>query len=288
MVKRILALTDLSENSQAGLELAESLARRFHAAVVGGYAHTRLDLVRDTEEARRLAEWARKDDEDHLRALCAKIIEPGRLTGIEIVDAPDAREGVEMLVARVKPDLVCMATRGRTGLPHLLLGSVAEHTLRTARVPVVVTRGGPFPLPGTPLRVLLGLDLHHDPQAAAREAAALLAPQDELILAHVVESPGYTPPGLGLPREGVGTMVEAARKRLLAVDLGENGPRLRVEVRHGHPADTLLEMEESLRPQLVVVRTHGRRGFDRMMLGSVAEHLARRCRAAVLVLPKLD
>jgi nucleotide-binding universal stress UspA family protein len=38
-------------------------------------------------------------------------------------------------------DLVVMSTHGRTGLPHLLLGSVAERVIRTARCPVLAIRG---------------------------------------------------------------------------------------------------------------------------------------------------
>jgi nucleotide-binding universal stress UspA family protein len=37
-------------------------------------------------------------------------------------------------------DLIVMGTHGRTGLPHALLGSVAERVVRTARCPVVTIR----------------------------------------------------------------------------------------------------------------------------------------------------
>jgi universal stress protein A len=37
-------------------------------------------------------------------------------------------------------DLIVMATRGRTGLSHLVLGSVAERVVRTAPCPVLTIR----------------------------------------------------------------------------------------------------------------------------------------------------
>jgi nucleotide-binding universal stress UspA family protein len=40
-----------------------------------------------------------------------------------------------------KVDLIVMATHGRTGLEHLLMGSVAEKVVRLAPCPVLVTRG---------------------------------------------------------------------------------------------------------------------------------------------------
>jgi universal stress protein A len=48
----------------------------------------------------------------------------------EIVDAAKAWEA----------DLVCLGTHGRTGLSHLLLGSVAERVVRTAPCPVLTCR----------------------------------------------------------------------------------------------------------------------------------------------------
>ena len=37
-------------------------------------------------------------------------------------------------------DLVVVGSRGRTGLPHILLGSVAERVVQTAPVPVTVVK----------------------------------------------------------------------------------------------------------------------------------------------------
>jgi nucleotide-binding universal stress UspA family protein len=39
-------------------------------------------------------------------------------------------------------DLIVMGTHGRTGLKHLLLGSVAEQVLRRALCPVLTTKAG--------------------------------------------------------------------------------------------------------------------------------------------------
>jgi nucleotide-binding universal stress UspA family protein len=292
--QRILALTDLSPNSVAGLALADALAYRLQARVTVGYAHTRADVLREfsqgRESAERLAQWVREDDEEQLRGLCEKHVDRLRLVAKETVEAASAREGVAELVRRVKPDLVCMATRGRTGVSHLLLGSVAEHTLRTAGVPVVVTKGGPWPAAHEPLRALVAHDLLAEPQGLALAAAELLAPSDELVHGHVVESWYFSPSAYGsefaLPQPDVPGLVEAAAERLRRVTLAPSGPKTSVEVTTGRPGEGLLELEQRVRPHLIVARTHGRRGFDRMMLGSVSEFLARKAKAAVLILPK--
>jgi len=289
---RILALTDLSENSVAGLRLADTLAHRLHARIVVGYAHTRTDVLREfsrgQESAERLSQWVKEDDEASLRVLSEKHVAKLRLLGTETADVANARDGVLELVRRVRPDLVCMATRGRTGVSHLLLGSVAEHTLRTAGVPVIVTKGAALPAAGEPMRLLVAHDLIDDPMDLAKQAAALVGKGDEVVHAHVVESWYYSPSAYGseyaLPQPDVPRLVEAAEARLKQIVLP--GLRASVEVTTGRPGEGLLEIERKLAPHLVAARTHGRRGFDRMMLGSVSEFLARKAKASVLIFPK--
>jgi len=293
---RILALTDLSECSCAGLALAEVLARRFHGKVTVGHVHTRAESLKalggDEENTRRLVDWARTDDEEHLGRLVRRYVEKLRVEATETVERPSARDGVAELVARTQPDFVCMATHGRTGFKHMLLGSIAEHTIRTARVPVVVTKGSSMPSLDDPLRVMLTLDLLDEPDRLVRLVSGILQPTDILLLAHVVESSYYSPAAYGtdfaLPQPDVPRLQEAAQKRLERIDPGPGAPRIEVKVGVGRPGEGLLGIERSWQPHVVVAKTHGRRGFDRMMLGSVSEFLARRCQAAVLVYPKID
>jgi nucleotide-binding universal stress UspA family protein len=292
--QRILALTDLSECSCLGLALAETLARRLHSRVTVGFVQTRADglagLGGDDDNAQRLREWVRKDDEEQLQRLSRKYVDRLRLEGTETVERPSAREGVAALIERARPDLVCMATHGRTGFRHMLLGSVAEHTIRTARVPVIVTKGSPVPAPGEPLRVMVTLDLLDEPEPIVRAAAGLLSGTDALLVAHAVESIFFSPAAYGVeiafPQPDAPALREAAQRRLEAVDPGPGLPRPEVRIATGRPGEALVGVEKEWHPHVVVARTHGRRGFDRMMLGSVSEFLARRCTAAVLVFPK--
>lgn len=294
--ERILAFTDLSTTSCTGLSLAEVVARRYHSRVTVGYVHTRLDVLRDfgggDENTARLRQWVRTEDDDHLHAVALRYIEKLRLAGVETVECDSAREGVELLMRRTHPDLVCMATHGRTGLKSVLLGSVAEHTIRTAETPVIVTKGTVLPAPEEHVRVLLGVDLIDDPTRLVRRVARLLRSGDELILAHVVESMYLSLAAYGtdfaLPQPDVPRLERAAHEKLEGIRIpGTSRPKIRVEVRVGKPAEALLKLERETKPHLIVVRTHGRRGFDHLMLGSVSERMARKCRAPVLVFPKL-
>jgi len=71
----------------------------------------------------------------------------GRLPGLPlhaVVLHGDPRRSLPREVTRRRADLVAVGTHGRTGLSHLLIGSVAERVLATARCDVLVARPSRF------------------------------------------------------------------------------------------------------------------------------------------------
>jgi universal stress protein A len=62
--------------------------------------------------------------------------------------------------------------------------------------------------------------------------------------------------------------------------------RLRVAARAGEPTEVILN--EATEADLVVMATHGRKGWERLMLGSVAETVLRSARCPVLTVPLCD
>ncbi len=52
----------------------------------------------------------------------------------------------------------------------------------------------------------------------------------------------------------------------------------------GDPAPSILKMQRKLGADLIVIGTHGRRGFSRLFLGSVAEHVIREAPCPVLTI----
>ncbi|MFQ6117464.1 MAG: universal stress protein [Candidatus Bipolaricaulia bacterium] len=54
------------------------------------------------------------------------------------------------------------------------------------------------------------------------------------------------------------------------------------EVRDGHPAEVILDYVQEKGIDLIVMGTHGRRGLDRLLLGSVAGEVVHRAMVPVM------
>ena len=131
--------------------------------------------------------------------------------------------------------------------------------------------------------ILVPTDFQH-PSLDALAMAQELGPRLglEVILLHVytvpaIIYPGFDPvPFLGMP-EQVGRAARAA-----LCELATASGNLRALLRVGDPAVETLKAIEDLQPTLVVMGTHGRRGFARVLLGSVAERVIRSSTVPVL------
>jgi nucleotide-binding universal stress UspA family protein len=130
-IQRLLVPTDFSVCSMRALRYAEELARRFGAEIV--LVHVDESLVARSELA-GLREAVAGEELERLVALLEKRGVPARA----VVRSGGAAE--EIAEEAESADLVVMGTHGRTGLAHVLMGSVAERVVRHARCPVLTVR----------------------------------------------------------------------------------------------------------------------------------------------------
>jgi len=139
---QILVPVDYSEPADAALRLAAELARAFKGRLLvlhllplevyglGEYPIVSGDGVRLAEETERL--------QAHVR----EVLEPhGPLPAyeVEVTWGSPYLHIVELAIER-RVDLIVIGTHGRTGIKHVLLGSVAEKTVRLAPCPVLTVR----------------------------------------------------------------------------------------------------------------------------------------------------
>lgn len=191
--------------------------------------------------------------------------------------------------ARYDHDLIVMPTHGRTGLSRYLLGSISEKVVRLSSVPVLTTRLAPdeklvFPYEN----VLLPTDGSEGAMAAARHGLALagnLGASAHVL--SVVEDESLGP--------DVRSRVENETNEQAATDVVESvigeaetyGVTSTVSVvERGSPVEAIVEYVEENDVHAVVMGTTGRRGTERILLGSVAEKTVRSAPVPVITVGK--
>ena len=142
LITRILAPSDFSEASDAALEFARLLAHRFGASL-----HL-LHVVNEPILVEGLAAEAFITDPPTTRTTLvdeARAHLSQRAAGTSSGDVVFgyAASAIVECATRLDVDLIVMGSHGRTGLAHLLLGSVAETVVRTAPSPVLTVRRPP-------------------------------------------------------------------------------------------------------------------------------------------------
>jgi nucleotide-binding universal stress UspA family protein len=142
--KRILHPTDFSDSGSPSLSAACELASRF-----GAELHV-LHVVQDVAsiaaygvaEAYLPPEWRTEIREQAEQSL--QNVPPAELAGnMKIVRAIAEGSPYFEVVEYARQhaiDLIVMGTHGRTGIPHIFLGSVAERVVREAPCAVLVIR----------------------------------------------------------------------------------------------------------------------------------------------------
>ena len=141
-IRKILVPVDFSDHSQRALDEAIGLAKAFgaqlhllhcyqiHATAIAPYGI----VVPETFEhdvrmaaLQRLSEWREKAATQGVGVQ-------------EHITAHFPAEEIAAMADRLGIDLIVMGTRGLTGIKHVLLGSVAERTIRLARCPVLTVK----------------------------------------------------------------------------------------------------------------------------------------------------
>jgi nucleotide-binding universal stress UspA family protein len=140
-LKKILVAVDFSKESTLAAKFAVSLAQEFKSKLYVLHAFTPLHAgvaveMPDFESYQR--EIIKKTKEDLRLVIPEKIKEM-----IEVEELIEIGPAYHVIVEKAQDldvDVIVLATQGRTGLAHMLLGSVAEKVVRHAPCPVFAIR----------------------------------------------------------------------------------------------------------------------------------------------------
>ncbi len=292
-VETILVPTDGSEGAMAGARRAIELCD-----VVGAGLHV-LSVV-DTNQLEPEVTAAAAGPENprevlhgHAERSAEEIAERARsrLPGDVWVAVEEGSpvETINEYVTAHAIDLIAMGTRGRTGLERVVLGSVAEKTLRSSRVPVMTV--GPdaaidsigatsydeilVPTDGSDpaeRAVAWGVDL-----AAALDARIhTVYSVDTRRFGHVEGAPAMHE---ALEQAGRAAL-ESVRERAREADVG-----VEASLATGPAAGIVLDYAAEHDIDLLTMGTHGRSGVSRYLIGSVTETVVRRAPVPVCSVP---
>lgn len=230
-----------------------------------------------------------QDAQDHLQGIRDALVDGGAVASVRVVTG-DPVEEIVAQAERLQPELVAMATHGRSGLTRFVRGSVAEQVIRACPAPVLVAN--PRALDGMGegrelrfRRILVpvdGSDVSLGVLPLVEDLGRLY--DSEVLLLRVewtvpVAAAPYPAEVAALrPPKEVEASLEPTRRRL-----EQAGLRARSLAAYGPEALEILDAAEREQVDLVAMSTHGRSGLSRWIYGSVAEQVIRHCTRPLLV-----
>ena len=143
-IKRILAPTDFSPHSQRAVRYACAMAEKFGAEL--HLVHVLSEIIPAGPDPLLMPVMPPQfyeENEGRAKETLQQILNPSWGKPASLATAVRWGSPVESIVAYAiehRVDLITIATHGRTGLSHVLLGSVAEHIVREAPCPVLTIR----------------------------------------------------------------------------------------------------------------------------------------------------
>lgn len=260
---RILLATNLTPHSDRAMERAVQLAAEHCADLSVIYA-----LQPGNEAPPAIDRMAPADIEAEIRRHLRAIPKASGLTSEVVVAKGAIDEATRDYAELWKPDLMVAGAHRSDTIKDMFAITTVERISVASPAPLLVVRNKPFGPYGS---TLVPVDFL-DNSRASIEAAMTLAPGARLHLLHVFDAPGTASTVAPLPANG---FEEEFAALLDGIDTRRHA--IATSVRHGPAMHEIIEAAHARLPDLIVLGTEGRRGIDRMLMGSTAhevlEHL---------------
>jgi len=281
-LEKVLVCTDHSPFSRGAFNAALSLARSFGSKVhllqivelFPFYEFPQPDLVtispQLTQDLLNLRETAARE---YLEACKNEAAQQGvdldtrlRLgTGIYGEILEEAQE--------IKPDLIILGRRGRTGLDRLMMGSVTARVIGHSPVNVLVV---PKDVRLDFQKLLIASDGSSYSEAALAAALTLAWKTGAALLGVCVARDESELP---TARDILEKVKTTAARESVALE-----PRLL----QGRPYEALVKVARDEAVNLIILGSHGRTGLKRLLMGSVAERVIGQAPCPVLVVKGVE
>ncbi|MEL7362346.1 MAG: universal stress protein [Bacteroidota bacterium] len=203
---------------------------------------------------------------------------------IHVVHGDAPAHATITLADELGPALVVLGTHGRRGYQRFAHGSVAEEVIRKAPCPVLAVPNGAERLSPSPDHpVLIPTDLSAHSAAALRAGSALAARFGAPVLVlHTVPPSGFGAGRYVIAGRPQSSISEATRKavRVHLIEAGVAAHEVLIEP--GFPDEVIDRVAEERQVGCIAMGTHGRRGIEYAVVGSITESVLRRAACPVL------
>jgi nucleotide-binding universal stress UspA family protein len=271
MPKKLLVCTDGSENSQAALAEAMSLARACGGQI---YLLQVVVIIPEFEAAAPdLMVLVGEEVSKQLAAVKAEADKMGVALETRMSRGISVSSTILAEAEEIQPDMIVMGRYGQTGLVRrVLMGSVTARVIGHSPFNVlVIPKGATISFE----RILIASDGSPFSQAAFTEALGLARRQESKLFAVSVA-----------PEEGdISRTKEILQQMLTAAN--QAGLPLKGSVPQGQPPDDgIIQAAIKNEVDLIVMGSHGRTGLRRLLMGSVTERVIGQSPCPVLVVKK--
>ena len=282
-MQRILVATDFSTRSDRAVQRATLLAREFGAEMV-------LLTVVDDDQPRQLRDLAQREAGALLQDLASTIQETAAAPCEARVELGEPFERIVRAAEDCDAELIVIGPHRRQVLRDIFVGTTAERTIRHSRRPVLMTNAVPARRYD---RIVLATDFSEFSVQAIETVRRLgLLDAATVLVVHAFEA---------LLRGPIASSSMSLQERQESLDrerrdaeqamsaflrrAGFETARRAVEHVDHSAARTIRSVLQRERANLVVVGTHGKRGGERLLLGSVAEDMFHQGEVDVLAVP---
>ena len=301
-LQRILCPIDFSESSRQALNYAKALSSWYDAQLT--VLHVCIDLpvlemaspLGHSVSATVLIEESRLAER---RAAVRRFVtsEVGdERVDIIVNEGTDAKAEILKAAAAAEASLIVMGTHGRSGIDHVLLGSVTEKVLHKAACPIlVVPPHAPSVDSGvSPVfkRIVCAVDFSTGSLLALKVALELAQEADaRLTILHAIEFPAALREVVFSTDVDVDRLHAAAeaeflrRLRALVPAQARTYCTVATRVNEGKPAREIQRVAAAEGADLIVMGVHGRGTVDLMVFGSNTNAVSRNATCPVLIVP---
>jgi nucleotide-binding universal stress UspA family protein len=289
----ILVPLDGSALAEQALAPAESLCMAYDARLLLLSVPQARQLIRSIPIYGRLPEpgtpiW--EAQEGYLEEVSERVSAMG-IQVDKLVRTGSVTDAINELIEERGVDMVVLSTRGRSGLPRMVMGSVATRVVQQVTRPILIVRPVEGAEPELPefKKLLVTLDGSEFAERVLPYVRASTSFESVVLLLAVPQVPRAE--RYGAVVEEIQQLREKAEQEAgeylegVAAALQEDGIEAHVLVCGSRPADTIISVAEEEDVDVVMLATHGRGELDRLFLGSVADRIVRSSHCPVFLVP---